>query len=225
MRILLINPNSSAAVTEALAQPAKAMLGAGDVLLTCHASSGPAVIQTPAQVQQAAEVVLALAKEHGQGCDGFLIGMSLDSGLAALRQQLPGLPVVGMTQAACLHASALGERFGVLTLGGDMAPLYAQHIAELGLASQLLGVAAAPWSAMASQPSGGSAQPQLDVAAMSEACQPLIAQGAKSIVLAGAVLSGLAPSLRRLWGVPVLDGTACGVGLLRSLHALAQSGG
>lgn len=222
MRILLINPNTSATVTEALARPAKAMLGAGDVLLTCHASAGPAVIQTPAQVQQAAEVVLALAKEHGQDCDGILIGMSLDSGLAALRQQLPGLPVVGMTQAACLHASALGERFGVLTLGTDMAPLYAQHIAQLGLASQLLGVAAAPWSAMASQPSAGSAQPQLDLAALSDACQPLIAQGATSIVLAGAVLSGLAAPLRRLWGVPVLDGTACGVGLLRSLHSLAQ---
>lgn len=222
MRILLINPNSSAAVTQALAQPAKAMLGAGDVLLTCQASVGPAVIQTPAQVQQAAAVVLALAKEHGQGCDGMLIGMSLDSGLAALRQQLPGLPVVGMTQAACLHASALGDTFGVLTLGSDMAPLYAQHIAQLGLASQLLGVVAAPWSAMANGPNAGSGQPQLDLAVLSEACQPLLAQGAKSIVLAGAVLSGLAAPLRRLWGVPVLDGSACAVGLLRSLHALAQ---
>lgn len=185
MRILLINPNSSTAVTAALAEPAKAMLGPQDELLSCHASDGPLVIQTPAQVQQAGEVVLALAKQHGQDCDGLLIGMSLDSGLAALRQQFPGVPVLGMTQAACLHASALGPRFGMLTLGDDMAPLYTQHVQQLGLGAPLLGVAAAPWSAIARHGQGAEATVQVDWDALSQACQPLLAQGASSIVLAG----------------------------------------
>ncbi|THU04490.1 hypothetical protein E9531_03625 [Lampropedia puyangensis] len=219
MHIVLINPNSSAAVTEALALPARAMLGPEDVLQAHYSRVGPVVIQTPEQVLQAADEVLALAQQHAHHCDGVIIGMSLDAGLASLRAQWPTLPVVGMTEAACLHACLLGPRFGLLTLGADMAQLYQAHVASLGLGHRLEGVAVAPWPALSPHAQAEQVQTEAFLQLLAHACQPLLEQGAASIVLAGAVLSGLGRALGAMLGVPVLEGTACAVGLLRSVHA------
>ncbi|WP_130466523.1 aspartate/glutamate racemase family protein [Corticibacter populi] len=213
MRILLINPNTSASISERMAVPARAALLPGEHLATCTASQGPAVIQSPEQARQAAQTVLQLAQAHGGAHDALIVGMSLDSGLRITRDAMRPRPVIGMTEAACLVACLQGERFGVLTLGQDMVPLYAAHIAELGLAGRLIGVAAAQWPDDF-DPAEMGVQVSL-LQALAQAAQPLLQQGASSVVLAGAVLCGYGPALAERLGQPVLEGTACAVGLAR----------
>lgn len=219
MKLLLINPNSSEQITERLAASARPLLGPQDRLLALTADQGPRAVTQAAELPAAAERVLAMARQHGAQHDAVLIAISLDCGLADARAALAPRPVIGMTEAACLMALTQGPRFGLLTVGPQMAPLYQTHVEALGLSSRLAGLAAPELPQAYGAPAGA-----LDPAtteALATAAQALVDKGADSIVLAGAVLCGYAPALQARLGRPVLDGVACGVALARARLALA----
>lgn len=212
MRLLLINPNRSEWITERVAAPARAMLLPGDVLDTVTSTTGPTAVTSPQQLGAAAAEVLALAQSHGSGYDALLLGISLDCGLAELRGLRGAQPVIGMTEAACLAA---GPRFGLLTVGPAMAPLYAQHVQQLGLAPCCVGVAAPDCpEAFASQQLGLHAAVRRVLLASIE---DLRVRGADTIVLAGAVLCGYGAALTAITGLSVLEGSACAVVRARML--------
>ncbi|WP_137893430.1 aspartate/glutamate racemase family protein [Ramlibacter sp. 2FC] len=214
MQLLLINPNSSENITERLAASARPLLGPADHLTALTASEGPRAVTQSDQLPAAAEQVLAMARRHGPEHDAVLIAISLDCGLAETRAALSPRPVIGMTEAACLMALLHGPRFGLLTLGPQMAPLYEAHVASLGLASRLAGLAAPELPQAYGAPPGAPDPAVLE--ALAAAAQGLLAAGADSLVLAGAVLCGYAPALTARVGRPVLDGIACGVLLARA---------
>ena len=68
----------------------------------------------------AEHTALDLVARHGAGADAVVIGVSFDVGLRALRELAP-VPVVGMTEAACLVACTLGGPFGIVTYGARSA--------------------------------------------------------------------------------------------------------
>lgn len=214
MRILLINPNRSAWVTERLAAPARAMLLPGERLDTLTSQDGPEMVRTPEQVGAAESEVLALAARHGGGYDALVLGISLDCGLDAARRQRGPQPVIGMTEAACLAACTAGARFGLLTVGPAMAPLYAAHVRALGLEARCVGVEA-PDAPEAFAAGAHNALPASAAALLAQGAQALRARGADSIVLAGAVLCGSGPALAIATGMPCFEGTACAIGLAR----------
>lgn len=211
MRLLLINPNTSVHITERLAASARTMLPDGATLTALTATEGPRAVRSPADVRGAAERVVTMAREHGAQHDAVVVAISLDCGLAQARALCAPRPVIGMTEAACLLACLCGPRFGVLTLGRDMATLYRDHVSQLGLGQRLVGVAAPEAPAAFDTPADTVSPQLLDL--LTEAAQPLLQNGADAIVLAGAVLCGYAPALQQRLGKPVLDGVACAVQL------------
>lgn len=221
-RLLLVNPNTSTHITERLALSARGQLPAGVALTTLTASEGPAAVRSPAELAAAAERVVAMAAAHQADHDAVVVGISLDSGLAATRAAWAPRPVLGMTEAACHLACTAGPRFVLLTLGAPMADSYRDHVAQLGLATRLAGVAAPE------APEAFTAEPQavlpgvVDV--LARAAAPLCGPDVGSVVLAGAVLCGYAPALSQRLGLPVFDGVACAVQLVRARWALDGAG-
>jgi len=197
-----------------MAAPARRLLCPGDILDTCTAETGPAAIVDPSQVPAAENMVQQLAARKGPGYDVIIVGISLDCGLAATRTQQSPQLVIGMTEAACTIACLQGPRFGVLTLGASMAPLYESHVQELGLADRLAGVAAPDWPQAYSQQPEGVQEGLL--AQLETEARKLCEQGAHSMVLAGAVLCGYGEALTQRLSRPVLEGTACAVALARA---------
>ena len=221
-RLLLVNPNTSTHITERLALSARAQLPAAVALTALTASEGPAAVRSPAELAAAAERVVAMAAAHKADHDAVIVGISLDSGLAATRAAWAPRPVLGMTEAACHIACTTGPRFVVLTVGAAMAESYRAHVVQLGLGSRLAGVAAPE------APEAFSAAPHevlpsvLDT--LAQAAAPLCGPDTGSVVLAGAVLCGYAPALSQRLGLPVLDGVACAVQLVRARWALDGAG-
>lgn len=211
MRLLLINPNTSAHITERLAASARRALPPWAMLTAMTAAEGPQAVRSAEEVPAATRNVIHMARDHGPGHDAVLIGISLDCGLDETRRQNAPQPVVGMTEAACLMACLHGPRFGLLTLGATMEPLYQAHVEQLGLAQRLVGVAA-PNMPHAFSASADSVSTEL-LERLAIAAQPLLDDGAESLVLAGAVLCGYAPALSTRLGRPVLDGMVCAVQL------------
>jgi allantoin racemase len=215
MRLLLVNPNSSTAITERLALSARNVLAPADHLTALTARDAPAAITQPHEVQAAAERVVEMASRQAHGHDAVIVGISLDCGVERLREALPGMPVLGMTESACLMACAITRRFGVLTLGQQMGPLYEAHVKAIGLHERLAGVRAPDLpQAFNLAP---HACPDEILHALAQEAHLLVTQGAGSIVLAGAVLCGYAPGLQALLGMKVLDGISCAAMLARDL--------
>jgi len=123
LRILLINPNTSAFVTEACDAVARRHAAPGTEIVAVTASRGVPIIGCRTENAIAAAMTVELAAEHAEGCDAVVLAVSFDSGLAAVRELL-AIPVVGMSEAAMLTACLLGGRFAYLTFGSRAVPLY-----------------------------------------------------------------------------------------------------
>jgi allantoin racemase len=212
LRILLANANTTEAVTEICAAAARAAAAPGTEIVPATPRFGPAIISSRAENAIAAHGILDCLAEHHAGCDAAILAVSYDTALAAARQLLP-IPVIGMTEAACLTACMLGGRFGLVTFSS--ADLYREVIAGHGLASRLSGialVAASPYDA-ASDPEGVAAK-------VAEAALSLARDGADAVLLGGAALAGIGKRIQANVPVPLVDGIAAAVKLAEGLVGL-----
>lgn len=209
MRLLLINPNTSAHITARLAASARQAMVAGDLLNAVTAADGPAVVRCAEGLQQADLNSMALATAHAPDHDAIVLGISLDGAATGLRARFPQRPVVGMTEAALFTACLRADRIGVVTLGASLLPLYWRRFGEVGVVSRVVGVEA-PEAPAAFEAGADAVSPAL-LACLADASDRLRCSGAQAIVLAGAVLCGYAPALQARSGLPVFDGVDCAV--------------
>jgi allantoin racemase len=214
VKLLLINPNTTQAVTDAVLVAARAAARPGTELKAVTGQFGPVVIGSRAENALAQHSVLELAAEHAGGCDAVVLAVSLDTGLWACRELLP-VPVIGMTEAGLLLGSNLATRIGIVTYGRRMGPLYRELVEAHGLASRLAGIATLDFAAQQT-----FSNPQQVQAAVLAAARRLVEQdGAEAVLLAGAAMAAMAADLQAAIDVPLLDGVACAVAL-----AEAQAG-
>jgi allantoin racemase len=218
MKILLINANTTAAVTEKIAAEARRVASPGTEVVPVTGTFGVPIIGSRAEMAVAEHAALDLVAQHGDGIDAVVIGVSFDVGLRALREVL-GIPVVGMTEAACLVACTLGGRFGIVTYGARSAALFGEIVAGYGLAGRLAGV-----DGIDASPADMLADPQaLHAQIAASACKLIERQGAEVVILAGAVMAGLPPLIQDQVPCPLVEGIAAGTGFAELLVRLAPA--
>ena len=215
MKILVINPNLTQAVTDAVAAVARKYAAPGSEILAVTGEFGPQVIGSRAENAIAHHGVLDLAARHHTGCDAVVLGVSLDTGLLALRELL-SIPVVGMTEAGLFGAALVATKIGVLTYGARMVPAYEELVKSHGFADRVAGV-----DSVELPPTATFSDPQAVRRLSLEACARLIdGRGAEAIVMAGAAMAGLNETLQKEVAVPLVDGVACAVPLAEMLVRL-----
>lgn len=214
MRILLINPNTTAAVTDILHRHVSALLAEGDSVVPVTGRFGARYIASRAAFAIAAHAALDLLAEHVAGCDAVYLGCFGDPGLPALREVSP-VAVVGMAEASCHAACARGERFAIVTGGVLWKPMLTEMVAALGLAGRFAGVRTIA-------PTGDriARDPDAALAALAAACMDCAADGADVVILGGAGLAGLAARLQPAVSVPVLCSVEVG---MRAAIAVARA--
>ena len=144
MKILLLNPNRTQAVTDVVLAAGRAAASPGTELVAVTGRRGPAVIGSRSENAIAQAEVMALAAEHADAVDAIVLAVSLDTALFACREMLGAKPVIGMTEAGLLMAATLATRIGVLTYGPRMGPIYRELVEAHGLAARLAGIEALP---------------------------------------------------------------------------------
>ena len=199
MRILLINPNTTDAVTALLARHAEAIAGGAVEFVAVTGAFGARYISSRASAAIAAHAALDALARHGAGCDAVYLACFGDPGLPALRE-ISGVPVVGMAEASCLQAARDGRRFSIVTGGALWGPMLREFVAGIGLADRLASVRTVA-------PTGGeiAENPDAALAQLAAACTACAAQdGAEVVILGGAALAGLAARIQADVPVPVL---------------------
>lgn len=206
--LLVINPNTTAAITTLLLQHAQAAAGPGVAVRAVTARFGAPYIACEASHAVAAHAALdamhlALDAEGPPPC-AVLIGCFGDPGLWALRER-SAAPVTGLAEAAFAEASRHG-RFAVVTGGERWPPMLRRLAQALGHDAALSGIlAVAPTGAQM------AADPAAAERVLVDACREAVDTGARAIVVGGAGLAGLAARLQPMVPVPLIDSVAAGV--------------
>jgi allantoin racemase len=206
MRILLLNPNTSASVTALVAEKVGTMAGAAATFVPVTARFGAAYIASRAALAIAGHAALDAFAEHGHGCDAVFLACFGDPGLLALREVAP-VPVVGMLEASCLEAQRLAPRYAVVTGGARWKPMLAEAVAGLGLGDGLVSIRTI-------ERTGGeiAKDPAAALADLAAACRACVDRdGAEAVILGGAALVGLAARVQPHVPAPVLCSVELGV--------------
>ena len=215
MRILLLNGNTSESITQTLLAEARRHAAPDTVIVATHCARGAEVVASRSANVVAANAMLEAIAAFKEPYDAVLVAISFDTAVPALRELL-SVPVVGMTEAACHVATMVGSRFGVVLPGTRNAAVYREHIVACGFEPRLAGMRAVGASAAALY-----ADPDNAVDSIRNAAQTLIdEERCDAVVLAGAALVGLQHRIQPEVPVPLIDGIACGVGMLESLVRL-----
>lgn len=199
-RILVVNPNTSNGVTEAVTNALSALAPKHMHLTGVTGRFGAQIVSTEAEDVIAAYAALDLVARHARGCDAIIMGISFDTGLRAVQSVVP-MPVVGITEAALHLATAGGRRVSILFFGEPSRGLYESVIAGYDIH---------PVSFHAIELTSVSdyLTPNAQDQAAITAAQAAISQGAEAIVICGAAIVGMAARLQAAVSVPLYDGCA-----------------
>jgi len=200
MKILVVNPNTSATMTDRLRRELEAVKARETELTVTNPSEGPAAIESEHDEAQAIPPMLALIGEEAPRCDAVVIACFSDPGLEQARRMVP-IPVVGIEESSLHLACQVGRRFTILTSRSARVPAKLGHVARLGLSARLASVRPLEMGVleMDADPDRARARiREVGAAAVRE-------DGADVIVLGCAGLAGHAGALGPALGVPVID--------------------
>jgi len=215
MRILVLNPNTSAEITARLAAAAKRAAAAGTIISTATATRGVPYIATRAEAQIGGAIALEMLADRHRDFDAAVIAAFGDPGLFGARE-LFDIPVVGMAEASMLTACMLGRRFAIVTFARALGPWYQECVDMHGMTDRCAGIRMLddPFKAI------GDVQDEKEglLAALAE--KAALELEADSDILAGAPLAGLAARIRDRIPVPVVDQMEAAVKQAETLVAL-----
>jgi Asp/Glu/hydantoin racemase len=221
-RLLVINPNTSVAVSELLQLHASKAAGSDVLVTTLTAQFGAPYIACESSYAVAGHAALdtwaqALA-QPGPRFDAVLIGCFGDPGLMALRE-CSSIAVTGLAEASFIAAARQG-RFAVVTGGARWKPMLERLAHALGFADSLAGVHTVSQS--------GAELARDPVAArtiLTQACNEAAQRfQVGAVVLGGAGLAGVAQQIAANVSVPVIDSVEAGVRhALSDLDAVANA--
>ncbi len=136
-RILVINPNSTQAVTDGIDRALDPLrLPGGPVFECVTLAEGPPGIQTQRDVDGVIAPLSKLIASRDHDCDGFVIACYSDPGLHSARE-VTRKPVLGISECGVLTALTLGHRFGVIAILAGSIPRHLRYLGAMGVMDRL----------------------------------------------------------------------------------------
>jgi len=216
MRILVVNPNTTAAMTEKIGAAARAVAAHGTEIIAVNPADGPVSIEGYYdEVFSVPGLLAEIAKGEALGVATHIIACFDDTGLEAARS-LANAPVIGIGEAAFHFASMLGHRFSVVTTLSRSIAAIETNLMKYGLAAKCAKVRASeiPVLELDNPASNASAQISAEIE------RAKVDDHAEVIVLGCAGMADLAARLTLKHGIPVVDGVASAVKLAEGFGTL-----
>jgi allantoin racemase len=215
MRILMLNPNTTVAVTERLVTVGARVASAGTEIVPLTATRGVPYIATRAEAQIGGAIALEMLAEHHRSVDVAIIAAFGDPGLLGARE-LFDIPVVGMAEAAMLAACMLGRRFAIVTFARALGPWYQDCVDMHGLSGRCAGIRMLDGAFRAIT----DVQDEKEALLVDLALRTLDETDADTLIFGGAPLAGFAERVRERIPVPVVDQVQAAVKMAETLVAL-----
>lgn len=213
MRIMVINPNSTASMTAQIGHSARRCCFPGTVIEAVNPQGTPPSIEGHADEARSVPAMLELIRDgERRGVDGYVIACFDDPGLAAAREVAAG-PVLGICQAGIQVAMTIAARFSIVTTLPRSVPIIEDLVDAYGARHRCRSVRAVDMPVLALEQDPATAEERL----VREIRAARDLDGAEAVVLGCAGMSELCERLQRLTGTPVIDGVSAAVKLAEGL--------
>ncbi len=201
VRLLLLNPNTSAASTEMMLRIARDTVGPGVDIEGVTATFGPPLITNEAELSVAADAVIAAISDLcAEDPDGIIIAAFGDPALESVKGSAM-CEIVGIAEASMMEAAEGGQRFSVVTTTPHLAPAIRACAERYGYGDLLLSV-----RITAGEPGKTMADAAGLIEALEEIARIAIEEdGAQAIIVGGGPLADAARGLASRIGVPVIE--------------------
>lgn len=138
-RILVINPNSTEAVTRGIDEAVEPLRIPGGPAIDCVTlKEGPSGIETQQHVDGVVGPLVRLVHENEARYAAFVIACYSDPGLHSVREAT-AKPVLGISECGIFTALTLGQKFGVIAILAKSIPRHLRYVGALGVTDRLAG--------------------------------------------------------------------------------------
>ncbi len=216
MKLMLLNPNTSSAMTAGMVEAAQRVAAAGTQVIGRQPSFGPLSIESHFDdAFGAAGVAEQMKLAAGEGFDAVVIACFGDPGLDAAREMTDS-PVLGIAEAAFHAASMLATGFSVVTTMSRTCVIAERLVQRYGFEHACRGIHGTDIPVLALEHCGEEVVAQIEAAAQAA----LERDRSGAIVLGCGGMAALCTQLQQRLGVPVVDGVSAAVKFAEALAAL-----
>ncbi|WP_312949401.1 aspartate/glutamate racemase family protein [Agrobacterium sp.] len=213
MHIRLINPNSTASMTNQALESALRVKQSGTEVSAVNPANTPVSIEGGADEAMAVPGMLEeIRKGERLGIEAYVIACFDDPGLHAAREVARG-PVIGICQAAIQVAMTISRRFSIITTLPRSIPIIEDLVGDYGADRHCRKVRAINLPVLGLEDDPAMAE-QLLIREIETAKQQ---DRAEAIILGCAGMSALCHRLREATGVPVIDGVTAAIKMAEAL--------
>jgi Asp/Glu/hydantoin racemase len=138
-RILVINPNSTEAVTRGIDEAcAPLRIEGGPGIDSVTLGEGPPGVETQQHVDGVVAPLINLVRQREKDYDAFVIACYSDPGLHSIRE-VTKKPVLGISECGILTALTLGQKFGVIAILKQSIARHLRYVGALGVSERMAG--------------------------------------------------------------------------------------
>lgn len=197
MRILVVNPNSSASCTAGIEQALSGFAAPGlPRLEVTSLPGGPPAIVTWRDWYGVAEPLCRLVEREPAAA--YVIACVSDPGVEAVRT-VTRAPVFGPLRSAVAAALARADRIGIIAMADASLPRQRRALAAMGVEARLAGHVPLNLGMEV------LTDPVAPRAALEDAARRLAAMGAEAVILGCAGMAGHRAAAEAAAGVPVIE--------------------
>jgi len=216
MKILIINPNTSAEMTKTIDSEAKKRASLGTETTTLNPPDGPSFMSNAYHSAIQIPKVLDILEKNKSSYDYFIMACGLDPGLDACRVVVKN--IIGMGEAAIMTACAVANRFSFLSSTEATAAAVPDKLRSLGIdQSRLASV----------RPLGTSDEVVKKrhemLALYCQLGQKCIEDGAGAVILSCAGMSDIKEYLEQYLKIPVIAGVISAIKIIEQFSNISRS--
>lgn len=217
MRILVINPNTTQAMTDDIGVMARKYARNDTEIVAISPSYGPRSIEGHLEEYIASMATLEEVIKNKEEYDAFVIACYGDPGLYACRE-VTDKPVIGIAEASMRIAPFLAHSFSIVTVLPRVKPLLEDLVRSVGMESRCASIRCTDLTVLQIEEDPERAVQEL----IAESKKAVEDDGAESILLGCAGMGPLDEQINKAVQVPVLDGTVCAVKVAEGLYDYGQ---
>ena len=137
--IVVINPNSTVAVTAAMDEGlAPLRLPGGPAIECLTLAEGPPGIESQSDADGVIAPLCRAIRARDNDAAAFVVACFSDPGLHSAREATRK-PVLGIAECGILTALTLGQRFGIIAILARSVPRHLRYVGAMGLTGRLAG--------------------------------------------------------------------------------------
>ena len=205
MKIKVINPNTTQAMTDSIGEAARSVARDGTEIVAVSPDFGPESIESYYDEYVAATGVLdEVRKGEAEGVDAYVIACYGDPGLHAARE-MTDKPVIGIAEASLYMASMLAGRFAIVTVIPRIHMMLEEMVRGYGMSEKCPDIYCTPLYVLDIEK-----DPVCSIEKLRDEVRRAVKEGgAEAVCLGCAGFAAFAQELEDELGVPVLDGVVC----------------